>query len=364
MIRFEGFSFDFLRGLSDMAQGQLASQTFQVPDTVEAIEFYFEQGLTDGLPVVPPTPDMVARFLDAIGKAPGDVLGTIPTRKREITAEKVAINAIMAGCKPEYMPVVATAISAMCEEKFNLHGTSASTAGTGHMVLVHGPIVKELDINYANNLFGPTKRSNATIGRAIRLIIMNVCGSVPGILDKSTFGHPGKYSYCFAENEDLSPWAPLHVERGLSLESSAVTVMAGNAPIQGSDHGSHTAEGILNSLAGGILANGMPNGGELMVVISPEVLLHIREEGLSKDDVKNYLFEATKRPYSFWSGMDRGWDPEGGAHDNSEVASAVESPDNLMVIVAGGTAGGFFCTIMPWGGGKGTKSVTRQIPNM
>ena len=208
MIRFEGFSSYFLRGLSDMAQGQLASQTFQVPDTVEAIEFYFEQGLTDGLPVVPPTPDMVARFLDAIGKAPGDVLGTIPTRKREITAEKVAINAIMAGCKPEYMPVVATAISAMCEEKFNLHGTSASTAGTGHMVLVHGPIVKELDINYANNLFGPTKRSNATIGRAIRLIIMNVCGSVPGILDKSTFGHPGKYSYCFAENEELSPWAP------------------------------------------------------------------------------------------------------------------------------------------------------------
>ena len=163
MIRFGSFSFDFLRGLSDMAQGQLASQTFQVPDTVEAIEFYFEQGLTDGLPVVPPTPDMVTRFLDAIGKAPGDVLGTIPTRKREITAEKVAINAIMAGCKPEYMPVVATAISAMCEEKFNLHGTSASTAGTGHMVLVHGPIVKELDINYANNLFGPTKRSNAPL---------------------------------------------------------------------------------------------------------------------------------------------------------------------------------------------------------
>ena len=103
----------------------------------------------------------------------------------------MAINAIMAGCKPEYMPVVTTAISAMCEEEFNLHGTSASTAGTGHMVLVHGPIVKELDINYANNIFGPTKRSNATIGRAIRLIIMNVCGSVPGLLDKSTFGHPG-----------------------------------------------------------------------------------------------------------------------------------------------------------------------------
>ena len=347
-----------------MAQSGSASQTFQVPNTVEAIEFYFEQGLTDGLPVVPPTPDSVARFLDAVGMGPGQVVGTIPTRKREITAEKVAINAIMAGCKPEYMPVVTTAISAMCEEKFNLHGTSASTAGTGHMVLVHGPIVKELDINYANNIFGPTKRSNATIGRAIRLIIMNVCGSVPGVLDKSTFGHPGKYSYCFAENEELSPWQPLHVERGLPLESSAVTVYAGNSPIQGSDHGSHTGEGILNSIAGVMLANGVPAGGEMMVVISPEVLLHIREEGWSKQDVKNYLFEATKREYSFWDNLDGAWAPTLGGHADTDVASVVSSPDDLMVLVAGGAAGGFFCTILPWAGETETKSVTKQIPGM
>ncbi len=347
-----------------MAQSGSASQTFQVPDTVEAIEFYFEQGLTDGLPVVPPTPDMVARFLDASGLGAGDVVGTIPTRKREITAEKVAINAIMAGCKPAYMPVVTTAISAMCEEQFNLHGTSASTAGTGHMVLVHGPIVKELDINYANNLFGPTKRSNATIGRAIRLIIMNVCGSVPGVLDKSTFGHPGKYSYCFAENEELSPWQPLHVERGLPLESSAVTVYAGNSPIQGSDHGSHTGEGILNSIAGVMLANGVPAGGEMMIVLSPEVLLHIREEGWSKQDVKNYLFEATKREYSFWDNLDGAWGPTLGSHADTDVASVVSSPDDLMVLVAGGAAGGFFCTILPWAGETETKSVTKQIPGM
>ena len=347
-----------------MAQSESASRTFQVPDTVEAIEFYFEQGLTDGLPVVPPTPDSVARFLDASGLGAGDVVGTMPTRKREITAEKVAINAIMAGCKPEYMPVVTTAISAMCEEKFNLHGTSASTAGTGHMVLVHGPIVKELDINYANNLFGPTKRSNATIGRAIRLIIMNVCGSVPGILDKSTFGHPGKYSYCFAENEELSPWQPLHVERGLPLESSAVTVYAGNAPIQGSDHGSHTGEGILNSIAGVMLANGVPAGGEMMVVISPEVLLHIREEGWSKQDVKNYLFEATKREYSFWDTLDGAWAPTIGSHADTDMASVVSSPDDLMVLVAGSAAGGFFCTILPWAGETETKSVTKKIPGM
>ena len=349
-----------------MPSSSLSSQTYQVPDTVAAIEFYYEKGLTDGLPVVPPTPDRVVEFLQAARKQPGDVLGTIPTRKREITAEKVAINAIMAGCLPEYMPVVATAIEAMCEDQFNLHGTSASTAGTGHMVIVHGPIARELDINCANNLFGPTKRSNATIGRAIRLILMNVCGSVPGVLDKSTFGHPGKYSYCIAENEELSPWEPLHVERGLSLETSAVTVLAGNAPLQGDDHVSHTAEGILTSIANGILAQAYPNCGEFMVLISPELLEHIRDEGWSKKDVRNFLFEATKRPGPFWNRRLASWDPNDPQMGGEDITAAVTSPDDFMILVAGGSAGGFFCTVMPWGGGRGsaTKSVTLAIPNV
>ena len=311
---------------------------------------------------MPPTPERVAEFLDYVKKQPDDVVGIIPTRRREITAEKVAINAVMAGCLPEYMPVLVTAVEAMCEEQFNIHGTSASTAGTGHMVVVHGPIVKELDINYANNLFGPTKRANATIGRAIRLILMNVCGSVPGVLDKSTFGHPGKYSYCIAENEELSPWEPLHVERGLTLETSAVTVYAGNAPHQYDDHSSHSAEGILTSVANGILGQAIPNGGEFMVIISPELLGHIRDEGWSKKDVRSFLFEATKRPASFWGKRALFWDPGASQQDDSDVSAAVTSPDGFMVLVAGGSAGGFFCCIMPWGGGKATKSVTRPIP--
>ena len=310
--------------------------------------------------MIPPTPERVAEFLERAGMGPADVVGAIPTRKREITAEKIAINAVMAGCLPEYMPVVAIAIEAMCEEKFNLHGTSASTAGSGHMVIVHGPIVKELDINYANNLFGPTKRSNATIGRAIRLILMNVCGSVPGLLDKSTFGHPGKYSYCIAENEELSPWAPLHVERGLSLDTSAVTVYGGNAPLQGDDHSSHTAEGILTSVANGVLGQARPNCGEFMVILSPELLGHVSEAGWTKKQVKDFLFEATKRPGSFWKGRDF-W---GTAQEEGSISAAVTSPDDFIVLVAGGSAGGFFCSVMPWGGGNATKSVTKAIRNV
>ncbi|MEE9198769.1 MAG: hypothetical protein V3U26_03110 [Dehalococcoidia bacterium] len=346
-----------------MTQPSLSSRSYQVPDTVEAIEYYYEQGLTDGLPVIPPTPERVAQFLDYVHKEPGDVIGSVPTRQRVITAEKVAINAIMAGCLPEYMPVVVTAVEAMCEEKFNLHGTSASTAGSGHMVIVHGPIVKELDINYANNIFGPTKRSNATIGRAIRLILMNVCGSIPGVLDKSTFGHPGKYSYCIAENEDLSPWEPLHVERGLPLDSRAVTVFAPYAPLQQDDHSSHDAEGILTSVARGMLSLAYPNGGEFMVILGPEHIGYIRNQGWSKKQVREFLFEATKRPTSFWRGQGREAWGRGTMGDDQEAA-AVASPDDIMVLVAGGSAGAFFCCIMPWGAGFNTKSVTKPIPNI
>ncbi|MFQ5933197.1 MAG: hypothetical protein ACE5KI_00970 [Dehalococcoidia bacterium] len=339
----------------------LSSQTYEVPDTIDAIEFYYREGLTDGLPVVPPTPERVAEFLDYVRKEPQDVVGSVPARHRVITAEKIAINAVMAGCLPEYMPVLVTAIEAMSEEQFNLHGTSASTAGSGHMVIVHGPIARELDINFANNLFGPTRRVNATIGRAIRLIIMNVCGSIPGVLDKSTFGHPGKYSYCIAEDEELSPWEPLHVERGLSLESSAVTVYAANAPHQFDDHSNNTAEGILTSVAKGMLAQAYPNGPEFMVILTPELIGNIRNSGWSKQQVKEYLYEKTKRPASFWGELGRGSSIYHTPETAGKEMAAVASPDSIMVLVAGGSAGAFFCCVMPWGAGFGTLSVTRPI---
>src|SRR5687767_1515739 len=171
----------------------------ELPDTIEAIEHYYRKGLTDGLPVVPPTPERVEQFLQQAGRRPDDVLFVLKARSRAVTAQKVAINSIMAGCLPEYAPVVVAALEAMGEEPFNLHGSTTSTIGVAHLVIVHGPIARELDVNCHTNLFGPTKRANATIGRALRLVMMNVCGSVPDLLDKAALGHPGKYSYCIAE---------------------------------------------------------------------------------------------------------------------------------------------------------------------
>jgi hypothetical protein len=187
-----------------------------VSDTVEAIEFYYAKGWTDGLPVVPPTEQSIRSMLDAAGLEPGQELTFIEHRQVSVTAEKVAINAVMAGCKPEYMPVVVAAIEAIGDPAWCYHGPATSTGGSAVFMLVNGPIARELGFNYGDNLFGPGWRPNATIGRAVRLVMRNVIGTLPGRLDRSTLGHAGKYSFCIAENEDDSPWPAVHVEARLS----------------------------------------------------------------------------------------------------------------------------------------------------
>ena len=198
----------------------------------EAVEALYELGWTDGLPILPPTAEKVAEFLAAGGRDGAEVVGELPERRREITAEKVAANAVMAGCRPEYMPVVLAATEAMLAPPFNLVGPSSSMGGAAVLVIVNGPIVGELGINSRNNLFGPGNRANSTIGRAVRLILMNACAAIPGLYDRSVIGHPGKFSYCIAEAETETHWTPLHVERGFSAEQSAVTVFASEAPRQ------------------------------------------------------------------------------------------------------------------------------------
>ena len=190
------------------------------------------KGLTDGLPVVPPTPEAVAAFLEAGGLAPDVVLGTRPSRNWVVTAQKVAVNAVMAGCKAEYAPVVLASIRALLKPEFNASAI-AETAGTSApLIVVNGPIRKELDVNGGWNLFGPGWRANATIGRTLRLVLMNVCREIPGVTDKSTFGHPGRYTFCIAENEEASPWEPYHVEHGMSPESSAVGLFPACHPME------------------------------------------------------------------------------------------------------------------------------------
>ena len=193
----------------------LSSNPQRTLDYFEAVEFYFEQGLTDGLPVVPPTPDRLAQFLDAANLKPDDVVGVVSVGAIPITAEKVALNAIMAGCLPDYMPVIVAGIHAMIDDEFSLNATAASTSGASHMLVVGGEVVDDLGINYGVNMLGPGTRPNATIGRAIRLILMNVCGTLPDVLDKSTLGNPGKYTSCIAEDESLTPWPPLRTDYGI-----------------------------------------------------------------------------------------------------------------------------------------------------
>src|SRR5215510_4064288 len=219
----------------------------EAADPVAAIEFCYDQGWTDGLPVIPPTDERVAVFLGHIKRNRDEVLGGVPERRRFVTVEQVAANAVMAGCLPEYAPVVVAAVEAIVQPQFNLVGPSASLGGSAILLIVNGPVVEQLQINCRNNLFGPGNRANATIGRAIRLVLMNTCGAIPGLFDRSCLGHPGKYSYCIGENEQDSPWLPLHVERGCAAGTSAVTAFACEGPRQVRNGLSQTPEGVLTA---------------------------------------------------------------------------------------------------------------------
>ena len=199
---------------------------------VEAIEKCYERGWTDGLPVVPPTAERVEEFLSYVQRPADEVLGTVPERRREVSVLKVAANAVMAGCLPEHMPVVVAATEAMLDKEFNLIAPSSSQGGASILVIVNGPIIEQLNINCRDNLFGPGNRANATIGRAIRLILMNACASIPGLFDRSIMGEPSKYTFCIGENENETHWLPLHVERGFERDESAVTVFACWGPRQ------------------------------------------------------------------------------------------------------------------------------------
>ena len=209
----------------------LTSKRHQVEDPADAVEFCFRQGWSDGLPVVPPTEARVRAMLEATRLPPAQQVGFVAHRAVSITAEKVAINAVLAGCRPEYMPVVVAAVEGISDPRFSYHGPGTSTAGAGVLVIVNGPIARELDVNAGDNLFGPGWRANLTIGRAVRLVMRNVCGSRPGTLDRGTLGHPGRLAYVIAENEADSPWTPLHVERGFRAEQSTVTVLAAEAQV-------------------------------------------------------------------------------------------------------------------------------------
>ncbi len=343
-------------------------------DPIAAIEWCYQQGWTDGLPVVPPTDERVAAFLGYVPRGRDEIVGGVPERRRFVTVEHVAANAVMAGCLPEYAPVVLAAVEAILQPVFNLVGPSASLGGSGILVIVNGPIVSQLQINCRNNLFGPGNRANATIGRAIRLVLMNTCAAIPGLFDRSCLGHPGKYSYCIAENEPDSPWVPLHVERGCAAGSSAVTVFACEGPRQVRNAISQDPEGVLTTIADVMSSLGSSlttsgsvavtstgtRQGEIVVVMAGEHTTTIARHGWSKNDVRRYLAAQARRTVA---DLKRGGGMEGAVEpgDAQHYIPVVERPDDILLVAAGGDEGAMSAVIPSWGPKVSSTAVTWPV---
>jgi hypothetical protein len=294
-------------------------------DYYELQEDYFNRGWTDGLPIVPPTPELVEQFLDAAGLAPETVLGAVPTREVVVTAEHVAINAVMAGCRPDYMPVVVAAVRAHLHEKGNCHSTTGTLSGAAQVVIVNGPVRTELDINGKSGCFGPGWRANATIGRALRLVIRNVCRAVPNFLDRATFSTPFRYSFCFGEDEEGTKWNPMHVERGFEPGSSAVTVASAMYVLPANNQNARKPEDVLDVIVEAMRRQGssgdkwLGEDNSIVLVMGPEHRRFFDDEGWSKADIRNHLWPRITAP------------PGPG-----ERPVRVGKPEGLLLVAAGG----------------------------
>ncbi|TMA51947.1 MAG: hypothetical protein E6J76_08635 [Deltaproteobacteria bacterium] len=337
----------------------LRSRRLEVADELEANELYQRSGWTDGLPIVAPTEARVAACLEAAGMAADEVLGTEPVRHLLLTAEKVAVNAVMAGCLPAYFPVVAAAVQAMCEEPFLLHGATASTGGSAPVLIVNGPIRRALGMNATDNALANGSRANATIGRAVRLVLVNLLACVPGGLDRSTLGHPGKFTFCLAEDEEGSPWVPLAEERGIPRGASAVTVVACAPPRQVMNEWTTDPAEILETFAAEMRANMLGYSiwsGNYVLVIPKQLRDLIVAAGWQKQEIREYVHRAARVRRSDWHRVGKGRVAGG---EDTEFA-ALGSPEDLLVVAAGGPAGGFGMVVPPWFGSK-SRAVTRAI---
>ena len=325
----------------------LNARRVEVPDSFQALQDYcWEQGWTDGLPVVPPTEPLVREMLASYGGDPSLSLGTLQPRNAQATLEKLAINAVMAGCQPEYFPVVVATVKAVLDESFNLAGNAATTGGAAQVVIVNGPLAKELGINGDAACFGPGSRANAAIGRALRLIIRNLGGLIPGEMDKATLATPGRYSFCFAENEERSPWEPRNIQLGYAEGSSTVTVAAIRGVYTIMETTVSTGLEVLQTIVGNMKAIGISNyyqigtGAQIVMVICPEHAEEIAASGLSKSDVQEFIFQNARMPLHLLLNRahygNRNW-PSWVDQTNPEtLVPIVRAAGDIVVIVAGG----------------------------
>jgi peroxiredoxin len=340
----------------------------ELDDSIDPFEYCMRFG--DPLPVVPPTIERVARMLAATSLPPDEVVALIPPNYGAATVEKIAANAVMAGCEPQMMRVLMPLVRAVCDERFNIHGVQATTHFAAPLVIVNGPIRHELGFACGSNVFSNVARANSSLGRALQLILTNLGGARPGEIDMSTLGNPGKFSYCIAENEEENPWEPLHVERGFKREQSTVTLFTGEAPHGVSEHTAREGKQILKSIRRALAtvwSYRVCAGVEAMVVLCPEHVKTLLRDGFTKKAVREFLFENTGIPIR---------DYEQGAGEGTQYVKLYKQavidgepcylkfPDRaaIKIVVAGGTAGKFSAVIGSWAAGpRGSQMVTYPI---
>ena len=339
---------------------KLASEVHEAKDFGAVQEIFHSRGWTDGLPIVPPTEESVSACLKWAMLDPEHLIGIEPVRERPVTAEKLAINAVMAGCLPIHFPVVVAAVTSMMKQEFLLHGATASTGGCAVLLILNGPISKELAANPTFNVLGSSDRATMVIGRALRLILINVLDVRPGGIDRSTIGHPGKISYCLAEDEDDSTWLSVAEQNEIPKEVSAVTVMAAGAPRQIMNEWTTEPKEILETFASEIRANMRHYSiwpGNYAIIVPKQLREHLQGAGWSKADISEFIFDLARILRREWADVGK----SAVVRDRGDtVYTALDSPDQLLVIAAGGPAGGFGAVIPPWLGHK-SHAVTMAV---
>jgi peroxiredoxin len=324
----------------------------------------------DPLPVIPPTVERVEQMLAATDHSPDELIALIPPNYGAATVEKIAANAVMAGCSPEIMPVLISLIRCACDERFNLHGVQATTHFAAPLIIINGPIRLRLGFASRSNVFSNVARANSTLGRAFQLLLTNIGGGKPGEIDMSTLGNPGKFSYCIAENEEANPWDPLHVEKGFEPDQSTVTLFAAEPPRGVSEHNARDARGVLTAITRSLVTSWSYRvcaGIEALVILCPEHVRTIYAGSLSKEDVRRYLYENTGVPKRYFEDL-----PGEGVAIRKMYAEATidgepcyrkfSDPSAIKIVVAGGDAGKFSAVISSWAAGpRGSQMITYPI---
>lgn len=336
-------------------------------EEVDAIEVLFERGWTDGLPVVPPTPDKVGAMLAGADRAPDDVLGSVPARRKVVSAEIAAINAVMAGCRPEYFPIVATALEAVLDPAFNVNTAATSTGGAAIAVVVSGPMATDIGMNARHNVLGSGNRANATIGRAVRLTVVNALGAKSGKLDASSIGHPGKFTLCFAEDDPGPGWDPIRVEQGFEVQDTTVTIMAVEGPRQIANQLNERPADVLRSFA---VAMKMPStfiagkSGQGIVVLGHEHALAVRGAGWSRQRVREFLAQESRvTPAELEAGgivLESGAQHDMTPESDGRLATMAE-PDDILLVTAGGPGAGWSAYMPAWAPRMHSRAVTRRV---